>query len=152
MTSLFTRLGGVYPIALVVNRFSDQLLSNPIVGAGSENPALKKWHTEDYLSRLAGLKFMRTLWVCNLAGGPFEYSGKSLRDAHFNFHIQPEQFDAVVKELADAIDYYNIPTRERNELLNAFIAQKADVTAGSRVSPYNVESNSAIKCPFGSLF
>ena len=26
------------------------------------------------LARLPGLKFMRTLWVCNVAGGPFQYT------------------------------------------------------------------------------
>ena len=148
MTSLYDRLGGVYPIALVVDRFSNQLLSNPIVGAGSENPQLSEWHSHDYLTRLPGLKFMRTLWLCALSGGPFEYTGKSLRDAHFHLHIKPEQFDAVTQELANALDYYKIPVQERNEVLTAFIAQRNDVTAGSRENVR--ETNSAIKCPFGT--
>ncbi len=61
--SLYERIGGVYAIAAVVDRFSDQLLENPkIVNA---NPQLKEWHTEEYKVRLPGLKFNRTLWgVC----------------------------------------------------------------------------------------
>jgi hypothetical protein len=34
---------------------------------------LRDWHT-DNLGRLPGLKFMRTLWVCTVAGGPQQYA------------------------------------------------------------------------------
>ena len=62
-TSLYERLGGAFAIAAVVDRFSDALIDNPVVGKDSENPALREWHTNN-LARLPGLKFMRTLWVC----------------------------------------------------------------------------------------
>ncbi len=52
--SLFERLGGVYAIAAVVDRFSDQLLKNPKIV--NSNPELKKWHTEEYKTRLPCLK------------------------------------------------------------------------------------------------
>jgi len=146
MTSLYDRLGGVYPIALVVDHFSNQLLSNPIVGPSSENLTLAEWHSKNYITRLPGLKFLRTLWLAALTGGPFQYTGKPLRDAHFHLHIKPEQFDAVAQELASTLDHFKIPTKERNEVLFAFIAQKGDVTAGSRVGVR--ELNSALRCPF----
>ena len=60
--SLYERLGGVFAIAAVVDHFSDAIVQNPIVGKNSQNPALREWHTKN-LSRLPGLKFMRTLWV-----------------------------------------------------------------------------------------
>ena len=68
--TLYDRLGGVFAIAAVIDHFSDEVVNNPIVGQASKNPALREWHTNQ-LSRLPGLKFMRTLWVCNVAGGPF---------------------------------------------------------------------------------
>src|SRR5690242_13592973 len=43
---------------------------NPIVGQKSKNAQLREWHTKN-LGRLPGLKFMRTLWVCDVSGGPF---------------------------------------------------------------------------------
>ena len=70
--SLYERLGGVFAIAAVVDHFSDAIVKNPIVGQESANAQLREWHTEQ-LGRLPGLKFMRTLWVCNVAGGPFPY-------------------------------------------------------------------------------
>jgi hemoglobin len=68
-SSLYERLGGAFAIAAVVDHFSEALVHNPIVGQTSENPDLREWHTNN-LDRLPGLKFMRTLWVCNVAGGP----------------------------------------------------------------------------------
>ena len=68
--SLYERLGGVFAIAAVVDHFSDAVVKNPIVGRASKNPELREWHTNQ-LGRVPGLKFMRTLWVCNVAGGPF---------------------------------------------------------------------------------
>ena len=67
--SLYERLGGVYAIAAVVDHFSDAIVQNPMVGKNSKNPALRKWHRNN-LDRLPGLKFMRTLWVCEVTGGP----------------------------------------------------------------------------------
>ncbi len=127
--SLYERLGCAYSIAAVVDRFSDQLLKNPKIV--NSNPELQDWHTEKYKERLPGLKFNRTLWVCAVSGGPYEYTAKSLHDAHFDLHIPPEVFDEVSAELGRALDHFKVPRREKEETLAAFDAQKSDVTAGS---------------------
>jgi hemoglobin len=136
-SSLYDRLGGVFAIAAVVDRFSDALVDNPIVGQGSSNPALSDWHTNN-LGRLPGLKFMRTLWVCNVSGGPFEYAGTKpgstilgLEEAHREFRISPDEFDEVAAELARALDAFEVPAREKDEVLAAFAAHKGEVTEGS---------------------
>src|SRR6476660_1528293 len=76
--SLYERLGGVFAIAAVVDHFSDAVVKNPIVGQKSKNPQLREWHTKN-LGRLPGLKFMRTLWVCDVSGGPFPLHGHQAR-------------------------------------------------------------------------
>jgi len=134
--SLYERLGGVFAIAAVVDHFSDALIKNPIVGQTSKNPQLRKWHTEN-LERLPGLKFMRTLWVCNVAGGPFHFTatrpGKTplgLEEAHRELRISPAEFDEVAAELGRTLDFANVPKREKAEVLAAFAAHKGEVTAG----------------------
>ena len=127
--SLYERLGGIYAIAKVVNRFSDTIVNDPIAGKNSKNPALREWHNNK-LDRLPGLKFMRTLWVAALTGGPFNYTGKSLKEAHRDLRISPEEFDAVAADLKEALDYYGVPEREKQEVLAAFAAHKDEVTAG----------------------
>jgi hemoglobin len=126
--SLYERLGGVYAIAAVVDHFSDQLVQKRTI---AENPFITTWNTEKAPSRLQGLKFLRTLWLCAIAGGPFEYTGKPLRDAHFELQLTPDQFDAVAGVLADTLDHFKVPQREKDEVLAAFAAYRPDVTAGS---------------------
>ena len=134
--SLYERLGGVFAIAAVVDHFSDAVVQNPIVGQGSENPALRDWHTNE-LGRLPGLKFMRTLWVCNVAGGPFQYTPTEpgsttlgLEEAHREFQIAPDEFDEVAAELGRSLDHLGVPEQEKGEVLAAFAAHKGEVTEG----------------------
>ncbi len=135
-TSLYDRLGGVLAIAAVVNHFSDAVVENPIVGQRSANPALREWHTNN-LGRLPGLKFMRTLWVCNVAGGPFEFAATrpgstplGLEEAHRDLRISPAEFDEVAAELGRTLDAVGVPAREKDEVLAAFAAHKGEVTEG----------------------
>jgi hemoglobin len=135
-TSLYDRLGGVFAIAAVVNHFSDAVVQNPIVGQRSDNPALREWHTNN-LGRLPGLKFMRTLWVCTVAGGPFEFAATrpgstplGLEEAHRDLRISPEEFDEVAAELGRTLDAVGVPAREKDEVLAAFAAHKGEVTEG----------------------
>lgn len=134
--TLYERLGGVYSIAAVVNHFSDALIDNEVVGKNSKNAALSDWHTNK-LDRLPGLKFMRTLWVCALSGGPFVYSptvpGKcpfSLENAHDKLRISPEEFDAVAIELTKSLNHFNVPMVESHEVLQAFAAHKSEINQG----------------------
>src|SRR5829696_4889221 len=134
--SLYERLGGVFAIAAVVDQFSDAVVKNPIVGQKSKNAELREWHTKS-LKRLPGLKFMRTLWVCDAAGGPFQFkatkSGKTplgLEEAHRDLRISPAEFDEVAAELGRSLDFAKVPSREKAEVLAAFAAHKDEVTAG----------------------
>ena len=134
--SLYERLGGAFAIAAVVDHFSEAVVQNPIVGQKSENPALREWHTNN-LGRLPGLKFMRTLWVCDVAGGPFEYAATEpggthlgLEAAHLQLKISPAEFDEVAAELGRTLDFFKVPEREKEEVLAAFAAHKGEVTQG----------------------
>lgn len=136
--SLYARLGGIFAIAAVVNYFSDEVVKDPIAGARSSNPALREWHTKE-LGRLPGLKFMRTLWVANISGGPFQYTptkpgstNLGLENAHENLHISPREFDAVAGVLSRTLDHFSVPRREKGEVLAAFAAHKSEVTKGWR--------------------
>ena len=134
--TLYERLGGVFAIAAVVDHFSDALIKNPVVGRKSKNPRLKEWHTKN-LERLPGLKFMRTLWVCDVTGGPFKFSATKpgttplgLEEAHRDLQISPSEFDEVAAELRRTLDFFKIPKPEKSEVLEAFAAHKNEVTAG----------------------
>ena len=134
--TLYERLGGVFAIAAVVDHFSDAVVKNPIVGQKSKNPQLRKWHTQN-LGRLPGLKFMRTLWVCDVSGGPFKFAATKpgatplgLEEAHRDLKISPAEFDEVAAELGRTLDFFKVPKPEKAEVLAAFAAHKGEVTAG----------------------
>lgn len=136
--SLYERLGGIFSIAAVVNYFSDEIIKDPVAGARSKNSRLRRWHTKQ-LGRLPGLKFMRTLWVAEISGGPFQYSatrpGQShlgLENAHRDLQISPNEFDAVARVLTRSLDHFSVPQREKSEVLAAFAAHKGEVTEGWR--------------------
>lgn len=124
--SLYDRLGGIFAISAVVDRFSDAIIVNPKLNV---NPALKAWNDEEAATRLPGLKFMRTLWVAALAGGPFEYTGLPLTEAHTRFHLTSDEFDEVGAEIVRALDFYGVPEAERDLLVEAYMLSKPDVVA-----------------------
>jgi hypothetical protein len=65
--SLYDRLGGAYPIAVVVDDFIERLLVNKTLNA---NPAIKEARAR---VPAAGLKFHVTTLVCQVTGGPCKY-------------------------------------------------------------------------------
>ena len=122
--SLYDRLGGYFGIALVVNRFSDEIIKNPIL---NRNPALKEWNKTEAEARLPGLKFGRTLWIAAAAGGPFVYTGLPLSEAHAEFNLTAEQFAEVGAEIVRALNFYEVPEREQQELMAAYRTSMSDV-------------------------
>jgi hemoglobin len=54
-----------------------------------------------------------------------------LEEAHRELKITPAEFDEVAAELARTLDIFNVPEREKAEVLAAFAAHKDEVTQGS---------------------
>ena len=138
MASLYARLGGAFAIAGVVDYFSDEILKSPLVGVNSPNPQLREWSRKQAASRLPGLKFMRSLWVCDVAGGPMQFhstehrSGRNRLDlsvAHKHLRITSQEFDEVAGILARSLDHFNVPAAEKNAVLAAFAAHKGEVVS-----------------------
>jgi hemoglobin len=127
--SLYDRLGGIFAIAAVVDRFSDEIITNPKL---NENPALKAWNETEAEFRLPGLKFGRTQWVAALAGGPFEYTGLPLEEAHKDLHLTAEEFAEVGAEIVRALDYFKVPEREKQELVAAYMTAMPEVVTESQ--------------------
>lgn len=106
---------------MVVDRFSDKIVEDPELNV---NPQLREWNGKGLLP---GLKFMRTLWLCAVAGGPFQYTGKELHEAHKDLRISSKEFDEVGAEIAIALDYFHVPEREKQEVLAAIVAPKVEM-------------------------
>lgn len=140
--TLYDRTGGAGPITAVVSHFSHELLKNPVVGKNSKNPQLKEWSRKCTAERLPLLIFQRSLWVCEVAGGPHKYvpmrptppggdaTHLNLHEGHAGLNITQPEFDEVAKVLAQSFDHFNVPEPIKAEYLKAFYAHAHEVVQG----------------------
>jgi hemoglobin len=121
--TLYDRLGGAYAIATVVDAFIEKLLVNDTLNA---NPAIKEARNR---VPKAGLKFHVTALVCQVTGGPQQYTGRTMKDAHSKLHITEKEWDAMVKDFVATLDKYKVPKAEQQELLTIVGGTKGDIVA-----------------------
>ena len=119
--TLFKRLGGIYPIASVVDDFVDRLYSDKVITA---NPVVK---ADFERSGKAGLKFHLTAMICEAAGGPCKYSGRSMKESHDGMNIGEAEWDAAVKDLKAALADFDVPDQEQSELIAVVASTKPDI-------------------------
>ena len=93
--SLYDRLGGVYNIATVVDDLIDRLMVDPRLNA---NPRVAEAH---HRVSPAGFKFLATELVCQAAGGPQTYSGRSMGDSHRHLMITGGEWEAFLDDFRD---------------------------------------------------
>ena len=113
--TLYERLGGKEGVDAIADSFSKNLLADPRV-----NKAFKK--SKD---GLAHFKQMLAEQICQLAGGPCQYSGKDMKDAHKGMGITDAQFDDVVEDLKLALDEKGAPEQDKSELFAALAPMRA---------------------------
>jgi len=123
--SLYERLGGVYAIAAVVDDFIDRVMGDPRLNA---NPKVDEAHHR--VSR-AGFKYLVTEMVCWATGGPQQYSGRSMGDAHRHLMITDGEWAAFMDDLAQTFDRFGVPQPERQELVAIVESTRAAIVIGS---------------------
>ena len=103
--SLYERLGGRAAIAAVVddavrNMAADARINQRFAQA---NPNHLRGNLIDLL--------------CQRAGGPCVYRGRNMADAHDGMQIRDDEFDALIEDVAKAMDKHRVPAVERGESL-----------------------------------
>ncbi len=121
--SLYDRLGGVYPVATVVDAFIERLLVNDVLNT---NPAIKE--ARDRVPK-QGLKFQVTALVCQVTGGPQTYTGRSMKEAHAHLNISDKEWDVMVAEFVTTLNDFKVPQKEQDELLAIVGTTKGDIVA-----------------------
>lgn len=121
--SLYDRLGGVYPIATVVDDLIDRIMIDPRLNA---NPRVDEAH---HRVLPPGFKYLVTELVCSATGGPQQYTGRSMADSHQHLMITQQEWEAFVDDLQQSLDKFAVPTHEQNELKQIVESVRADVVA-----------------------
>ena len=65
--------------------------------------------------------------ICAGAGGPCQYKGKTMLEAHTGMQITDAEFNALVGDLVAALDQFSVPQQEKDELLAILGPMRADV-------------------------
>jgi hemoglobin len=124
--SLYDRLGGVYPIAVVVDEFINRLLVNDVMNA---NPAIAAARRR---VPAPGLKYHVTALVCTATGGPCTYTGRTMTQAHAHLNITEPQWQEMVRVFREVLDHVKVPAAEQAELVAIVESTKADIVVGAR--------------------
>jgi hemoglobin len=122
--SLYDRLGGAYPIAVVVDEFIDRLLVNDVLNA---NPAIA---TARARVPAPGLKFHVTTLVCQATGGPCTYTGRTMKQSHAHLNISEREWQEMVRVFQDVLNQLKVPGAEQGELLAIVESTKGEIVAG----------------------
>lgn len=79
--------------------------------------------------KLQSLKRMQKSFLALAFGGPTEYTGRSLREAHRNKNITAAEFDAVCAHLSATLRELGVPTRDHDEALAIAATTREDIVA-----------------------
>lgn len=123
--SLYDRLGGVFPIASVVDDLIDRVAANDAINANLEvNEARQRVPKP-------GLKFHLTAMVFQAAGGPQQYTGRSMKETHQFLNITEEEWEIFLVDVKTTLDKFQVPEQEQNELFAIIGSTKSDIVMSS---------------------
>ncbi len=113
--SLYDRLGGKDAITAVVDQFVANVAADPRVNAmfaGVDIPHFKQCVVDQ---------------ICEGTGGPCKYMCRTMKDSHTGLGCTQDNFNAIVEDLVAALNQFNVPQQEQNELLAILGPMQADI-------------------------
>jgi len=113
--SLYERLGGQGAIQAVVTKFISNVGGDKRINGYFATADLKK------------LNKLLVEQVCMATGGPCSYSGRDMKTTHKGMKVTEAAFGALVEDLVAALDTFNVPAKEKGELLGILGPMKGDI-------------------------
>jgi hemoglobin len=118
--ALYKSLGGKKAITAVVDLF---------VGNVAADTKINSFFAADVKDpkKLAKFKTNLVNQICEAAGGPCKYTGKSMKEAHAGMGISGADFDALVGDLVAALDKGGVKPADKMALLGVLGPMKSDI-------------------------
>ena len=116
--SLYQRLGGYDGIVAATDDLLARLQTDPRIK--------DYWKGTSLEVRRRGRQLVVDFMV-EAAGGPAYYVGRDMKKAHEGMEIGEADWAVFVEHAEAMLDHFNIPARERGEVLGFFASLKADV-------------------------
>src|SRR5260370_41888856 len=90
-------------------------------GAGDDRINQKFARTD-----LPRLKKEFTDQLCEATGGPWTYTGRSMRDTHAGMKVTAGEFDALIAGLRATFDEFKVPETAQKELFDLLLPIRCD--------------------------
>lgn len=130
MASIFEQIGGAAAVTAAVDDFYERVLGDP---------TLEKYFAESDMTKL---KAHQRSFMAAALGGPQEYRGKTMAEAHAGMGITSEEFGAVVQHLVNTLQALGVPDETIGAIGSALapleeeiVGSEAGVPAPSGGSP-----------------
>jgi hemoglobin len=117
MTSIYERIGGQDALIVVVDDFYERVLADP---------QLAPFFAGANMSRLKG---KQVEFFAEALGGPANYNGLSMKDAHRGRAIGRIHFDLVAKYLSEALGAAGVPDSTAEEIIAAVAPLATDIVS-----------------------
>ncbi len=114
--TLYQQLGGEAAIELITSKLLDRILTNPKIDF-----LFKETDREDLHQKIVDQ-------ICMETGGPCQYEGLDMVEAHSGMDIKYSEFDVFVEDFILAMEDADIPFRLQNKVLAIFAPMREDVT------------------------
>jgi len=118
--TLYTRLGGIDVISKVTDKFLTNVVADDMISSRFEAAVGNHY-------RLQMLRNNLIDQICAGTGGPCQYKGQTMLEAHTGMKITATEFSAMMADLVAALDYYEVAEREKNDLLAILTPMESDI-------------------------
>lgn len=115
MASVFEQIGGAPAVDAAVDIFYRRVLSDPVI--------CHFFDTVDMDRQIGKQKAFLTMAF----GGPNNYSGKDMRNAHMHMKLTEEHFQAVAGHLSGTLQELNVPQHLIDEVMKIAASTHDDV-------------------------
>ena len=116
--SLYKRLGGYDALAAVTDDFLARLAADP------QFSKFFVGHSTDSIRKIRQLIVDQ---LCAATGGPCVYIGRDMKSSHAGLGITEKDWDAQAKLLVATLDKFQVPAKEKDEVLVLVTSLKKDI-------------------------
>jgi hemoglobin len=120
--TLYERIGGDAKMKAVVDEFTNIVLADPRINftfAESDIPKFKKLLFEQ---------------LCNITGGPCQYTGRTMKESHEKLNSTNAQFNALAEDLYIAFERTHVPYRLQNKVMVLLAPMQRDIVKKKNVA------------------
>ncbi len=113
--SIYEKLGGAASIDAAVDIFYRKVLSDDRISHFFDTVDMDSQHVK------------QKAFLTMAFGGPNEYTGKDMREAHKHMNLTEEHFGAVAECLVGTLKELNVGEDDINDVVNVALSVKDDV-------------------------